>query len=625
VSVDAGAPGATASGATATTGGGGVVAVASVVLEPSLGTSSANAGIATTIEAIASARDTAERGERFDLGMTITLPDASFENVARPYLFGRETDSRAGARTFCVRVTSRKPALGSVLAMRARRAVSAWVVGWLLIVVFGGVASADTAAASAPTIEQRLANLEAYVTNSAPDAAGGALASTPGPGHNGWMMVSTALVLFMTLPGLALFYGGLVRRKNVLSVLAQCFGSAALVTAIWWAVGYSLVFSKGNALIGGFDFAFFKGVTSVPNGDYGAWVSQNVFAMFQMMFAIITPALIVGAIAERMKYSAVIAFIGLWMFVVYIPLAHMVWGADGLMNGVWNAGAKIKAIDFAGGTVVHMSSGWSALVLCLILGKRTGFGKRAFMPHSLVLTVVGTGILWVGWYGFNAGSAVGADGIAANAFVTTTLAAAIAGGVWPAIEWATRGKPTVLGFCSGVVAGLVVITPAAGFVTASGAVVIGVVAGVVPYFAVTKLKAIFRYDDALDTFGVHGVGGTLGALLAGVFATPDANPNLATNLASYIGSNLWVEQLKAMGLTIVLSVGGTVVLAYAIKAVIGLRPSVEEEEAGLDERDHGEAGYHEGEAGGHGGLESLGMAAIATVPAAVGISEPRSA
>jgi len=489
----------------------------------------------------------------------------------------------------------------------------------MLTVIFGGIAGAATEAAPppTPTIEQRLANLEAYVTNSVPDANGGALASTPGPGHNGWMMVSTALVLFMTLPGLALFYGGLVRRKNVLSVLAQCCGSAALVTLIWWGVGYSLVFAKGNALIGGTSMALFNGVTAAPNGDYAAWVSQNVFAMFQMMFAIITPALIVGAIAERMKYSAVMAFIGLWMFVIYIPLAHMVWGIDGLMNGVWNAGASIKAIDFAGGTVVHMSSGWSALVLCLVLGKRTGFGKRAFMPHSLVLTVVGTGMLWVGWYGFNAGSAVAADGIASNAFVATTLAAAIAGGVWPALEWMTRGKPTVLGFCSGIVAGLVVITPAAGFVSASSAVLIGIIAGVVPFMAVTKLKAIFKYDDALDTFGVHGVGGTVGAILAGVFATPDANANLKTNLASLVGNGLWLEQLKAVGITMALSIGGTAAIAYVVKLAIGLRPSAEEEEAGLDEIDHGEAGYHEGEAGGHGGLPHVALPTLEATPATV--------
>jgi Amt family ammonium transporter len=445
---------------------------------------------------------------------------------------------------------------------------------------------------AAPDLAQRVADLEAYVTNSAPKAL-----TAAGPGHNAWMMTSTALVLFMTLPGLALFYGGLVRRKNVLSVLAQCFGCAGLVTILWWLVGYSFVFSPGSSVLGGTKFAMLSGVTSAPNTDYAYWVSQNVFSMYQLMFAIITPALIVGAIAERMKYSAVMAFIFGWMFLVYFPLAHMVWGIDGLMNGVWNAKAAIKSIDFAGGTVVHMSSGWSALVLCLILGKRTGFGQRAFLPHSLTLTMVGTGMLWVGWYGFNAGSAVASDGIAAAAFTNTTLATAVAAAVWPLLEWITRGKPSVLGFCSGAVAGLVVITPGAGFVSSTGAIVIGVLAGVVPFLACTKLKALLKYDDALDTFGVHGVGGTMGALLTGFFATADTNANLNTNLASLLSGGLWMEQVKAIVLTVVLACAGTAALAYAIKAAIGLRPDRETEEAGLDQADHGEAGYHFEEAG----------------------------
>ncbi len=461
--------------------------------------------------------------------------------------------------------------------------------------VLPAIAQAQSPAASgSPTVAEltaRVADLEAYVTNGAPKAL-----ITPGPGHNAWMMTSTALVLFMTLPGLALFYGGLVRRKNVLSVMAQCLGCAGIVTILWWAVGYSFVFAPGSPTLGGTKFAWLSGVTATPNADYGAWVSHNVFAMYQMMFAIITPALIVGAIAERMKYSAIMAFIVAWMFVIYFPLAHMVWGIDGMMNGVWNAKATIKAIDFAGGTVVHMSSGWSALTLCLILGKRRGFGHRAFIPHSLVLTMVGTGMLWVGWYGFNAGSAVAADGIAANAFTATTLATAVACVVWPALEWLTRGKPTVLGFCSGAVAGLVVITPAAGFVMPTGAVIIGVFAGAVPFFACTTLKNWFKYDDALDTFGVHGVGGTMGALLTGFFATSKANANLSTNLSSIVGKTLWIEQLKAIGLTLTLAVGGTAVLAYIIKAVIGLRPDSEEEESGLDAADHGESGYHYDEA-----------------------------
>jgi Amt family ammonium transporter len=454
-------------------------------------------------------------------------------------------------------------------------------------------AAAPAAAAPGPDLAARVADLEAYVTNGTPKSL-----AVAGPGHNAWMMTSTALVLFMTLPGLALFYGGLVRRKNVLSVVAQCFGCAGVVTILWWMVGYSITFAPGTSILGGFKFAGLHGVTAAPNADYAAWVSQNVFAMYQLMFAIITPSLIVGAIAERMKYSALMLFIVLWMFVVYFPMAHMVWGIDGLMNGVWNAKASIKAIDFAGGTVVHMSSGWSALVLCLILGKRRGFGTRAFLPHSLVLTMIGTGMLWVGWYGFNAGSALAADGIAANAFTATTLATAVAATVWPALEWITRRKPTVLGFCSGAVAGLVVITPAAGFVMPSGAVTIGVLAGVIPFLACTKLKSMFQYDDALDTFGVHGVGGTLGALVTGFFATPEANANLNTNLASIVGHTLWLEQLKAMGLTVVLSVGGTAVLALAIRATIGLRPAPDAEEQGLDQIDHGEVGYHFDEAGG---------------------------
>jgi ammonium transporter, Amt family len=460
-----------------------------------------------------------------------------------------------------------------------------------------------------PDLAQRVADLEAYVSNGtrgsdAPDAkVSSKLDGVAGPGHNAWMMTSAALVLFMTLPGLALFYGGLVRRKNVLSVLAQCLGITGLVAIMWWAFGYSFVFADGaKSVIGDFGkFAFLKDVTSAPNTNYSLWVSHNVFCMYQMMFAIITPALIVGAIAERMKFSAILAFVAAWMVIVYFPLAHMVWGANGLMNGVFNADAKIKAIDFAGGTVVHMSSGWSALILCLILGKRVGFGKEPMPPHNMVLCMVGTGMLWVGWYGFNAGSAVAADGVAANAFLTTTMATAVASFVWAVAEWITRGKPSVLGFCSGAVAGLVVITPACGFVDANGSIIIGIAAGLIPYFAVWKLKNWFGYDDALDTFGVHAVGGTLGAFLTGVLATKNSgNSNLtdgaaakANGLANLIAhGGLWVEQLKAIGITLVLAVVGTVLIAYVVKAVIGLRPSPEVETAGLDLAEHGEEGYH---------------------------------
>jgi Amt family ammonium transporter len=317
--------------------------------------------------------------------------------------------------------------------------------------------------------------------------------------------------------------------------------------------------------------------------------------MYQLMFAIITPALILGAVAERMKFSAICIFMFLWMFVVYFPQAHMIWGIDGLMNGVLNADAKIHAIDFAGGTVVHMTSGWSALILCIILGKRIGFGKEHFAPHSMVLCMIGTGMLWVGWYGFNAGSAVAADVIAANAFTTTTLATAVASFVWPCAEWITRGKPSVLGFCSGAVAGLVVITPACGFVTSTGAVVIGIIAGLVPWFFCYKVKGWFGYDDALDTFGVHAVGGTLGALLTGVLARNSANANLATNLKSLVTDSctqglVW-EQIKAIGLTLALAIIGTIVIAYIVKGTVGLRPTPEDESTGLDVTDHGEEGY----------------------------------
>src|SRR5918996_1288460 len=276
---------------------------------------------------------------------------------------------------------------------------------------------------AAPSLEQRVADLEAYVTNSPRQAdlgsAGSSMISAPGPSYNAWMMTCAALVLFMTLPGLALFYGGLVRAKNVLSVLAQCLGIAGLVTILWWAVGYSLVFSRGCPFLGGLTFRFLHGVDARPNADYSFWVSQNVFAMYQLMFAIITPALIIGAVAERMKFAAVLVFVGIWMFLVYFPIAHMVWGIDGWMNGVWNPNAKITAIDFAGGTVVHMSSGWSALVLCVLLGHRLGFRKEIMAPHSMVLCMVGPGLLWVGWNGFNAGSALAPDGIADNALNTT--------------------------------------------------------------------------------------------------------------------------------------------------------------------------------------------------------------
>jgi Amt family ammonium transporter len=478
----------------------------------------------------------------------------------------------------------------------------------------GNIPLRGAEATPSPTLEQRVSSLEAYVQNGDPTAGlkdkdgkipAGLTTPTvgvPGPGANGWQMTAAALVLFMTLPGLVLFYGGLVRQKNVLSVVAQCFFITGMVTILWWICGYSLVFHgrdtpSGWSFLGSLKYAFLNDVTSAPNPDYSYWVSQNVFAMYQLMFAIITPALILGSIAERMKFSAVCLFMILWMLVVYFPQAHMVWGIDGMMNGVFNPKAPIKAIDFAGGTVVHMTSGWSALILCLILGKRRGFGKEPMPPHSMVLCFVGTGMLWVGWYGFNAGSAVGADSIAANAFTTTTLATAVASLVWPVTEWLFRGKPSILGFCSGAVAGLVVITPACGFVTPGGAVLIGVAAGLIPWFFCFKIKRWFGYDDALDTFGVHAVGGTIGALLTGVLARSSVNANLAgDNMKGYVTNSVFQplvwEQLKAIGVTLCLAVVGTTVIAFVVKAIVGLRVSEEVETIGLDLSEHGEEGYH---------------------------------
>jgi Amt family ammonium transporter len=478
------------------------------------------------------------------------------------------------------------------------------------VAVFTTAPRALAADAPAPTLEQRIASVEAYLANTDPTAPlkdkDGKIpeglttvaASNSGPGHNGFQMVCAALVLFMTLPGLFLFYGGLVRKKNMLSVVAQCFGIAGLVTILWYLFGYSFVFADGaGAWMGDFKkFAMLKDVGPSPNTNYAYWISHSVFSMYQLMFAIITPALILGAIAERMKFSAIMLFVALWMVVVYFPLAHWVWGINGVMNGVWNADAKIKAIDFAGGTVVHMSSGWSALILCIILGKRKGFGKVPMQPHSMTMCAIGTGMLWVGWYGFNAGSAVAADGIAANAFMTTTIAAAVASFVWAMLEWVLRGKPSILGFCSGAVAGLVVVTPACGFITADGAFIIGIIAGLVPFLACAYLKAKLGYDDALDTFGVHAVGGTLGAILTGMLARNSANANLATNLKSFVTDSLFqpllIEQIKAVALTLGLSVVATMVLAFVVKAVVGLRPTEEVEEQGLDLAEHGEEAYH---------------------------------
>ena len=479
----------------------------------------------------------------------------------------------------------------------------------------------------AASLEQRVGALEAYISNGDPSAglkdtngnivvqdpimgslvnSTGGAAPYPGPGHNAWLLTSTALVLFMTLPGLALFYGGLVRKKNVLSVLAQCFLITGLVTILYVICGYGMIFGGTGAaakedwitaIVGNPKICWmFANVTSAPNGNYSYWVSENVFAMFQMMFAIITPALIVGSIAERMKFKAILVFITLWMFVVYFTQGHMVWGINGLMNGCWNAGAKIHGLDFAGGTVVHMTSGWTGLILCIILGKRLGYPKEPMPPHSIVLTYIGASMLWVGWYGFNSGSACAADVIAANAFTTTTIATAVGSFVWPMWDWIVKGKPTVLGFCSGAVAGLVVITPACGYVLPAGAIWIGIAAGTIPWFFCYKVKGWLGMDDALDAWSVHGIGGMTGAIMTGMLARNAANANMATNLKAYVTDSwfqpqLW-EQLKTVGVTLALVLVGTIVCAYITKMLVGLRPTEEIEMAGLDLAEHGEEGYH---------------------------------
>ncbi|HTO69333.1 MAG TPA: ammonium transporter [Myxococcota bacterium] len=400
-------------------------------------------------------------------------------------------------------------------------------------------------------------------------------------GDTAWMLTSTALVLLMTLPGLALFYGGLVRTKNVLNVFMQCFIAAGAIGLLWIVVGYSLAFSGTGDFVGNLDKAFMNGITAdsiwantmtPPRG-----IPEYVFVMFQAMFAIITPALILGAVAERMKFSAFLAFISIWLLVVYCPLAYMVWGGGWIF--------KAGAIDFAGGLVVHMSSGTSALVAALMVGKRRGFGREPMPPHSLPLCLIGAGLLWVGWFGFNAGSALSASGLAALAFLNTSTATSAAVMTWVAIEWITRGKPTALGAATAAVAGLVAITPACGNVSPMGSIGVGVGVSVICYCAVTYLKPIGGYDDSLDAFGVHGVGGAWGALASGIFAT-----TLGTGITTN-GQQILV-QLKGIGFTAIYAPAASFVILMALRLVFGsLRVSDEEEFEGLDLSAHSESAY----------------------------------
>jgi len=435
-----------------------------------------------------------------------------------------------------------------------------------------------------PQTETRIANLE------------NAVKSAQSAGDNSWMLISAALVLMMTGPGLALFYGGLVRRKNVLGTMMHSFGLMCVVTVLWAIVGYSLAFAEGSVFLGDLRYLFLNGVGAAPNADYAATIPQQTFMIYQLMFAIITPALISGAFAERMKFSAMLLFTVLWMFIVYFPLAHMVWGKGGFLNAFSNG--KVPCFDFAGGTVVHISSGVSALMCALYLGKRRGYLVEPMKPHNLVISVIGACLLWVGWFGFNAGSAVAASGLATSAFVATHFGAAAAALGWILAEWMRTGKPSVLGAISGAVAGLVAITPASGFVQPFPALLIGFAAGVICYFMVTLVKAKFGYDDSLDAFGVHGAGGTVGALLTGVFATNLINDGYKDSAGKLLPLG-WIDgnpgqvlnQLIGVAIAWGLAIVGTLIILKVCDAITGLRVDKEAEIEGLDLSQHGEEGY----------------------------------
>src|SRR5690242_19905470 len=435
-----------------------------------------------------------------------------------------------------------------------------------------------------PATEARINNLEAAVK------------SAQSAGDNAWMLVSAALVLMMTGPGLALFYGGLVRRKNVLGTMMHSFILMAVVTVIWAIVGYSLAFGGSSPFIGDLSFAGLNQVGSAPNPDYAGTIPQQTFMIYQLMFAIITPALISGAFAERMKFSAMLLFMVLWALIVYFPMAHMVWGKGGLLNAF--LGGKVPCFDFAGGTVVHITSGVSALICALYLGKRRGYMSEPMKPHNLVISFIGACLLWVGWFGFNAGSALAASALATSAFVATHFAAATAALGWMFAEWTRNGKPSVLGGISGAVAGLVAITPASGFVKPFPALLIGFAAGVVCYLMVTKVKSMFGYDDSLDAFGVHGAGGTLGAILTGVFATNAVNDALKDAAGKPLPLGLVdgnggqvLNQLIGSAIAWGIAIVGTIVILKICDMTIGLRVSKEEETQGLDLSQHGEEGY----------------------------------
>jgi ammonium transporter, Amt family len=449
------------------------------------------------------------------------------------------------------------------------------------VVATATISYAQTSTTTEPTLEELVAKVEA------------AASSAQTAGDNAWMLTCSALVLMMTGPGLALFYGGLVRKKNVLATMMQSFILMAVISVIWAIYGYSIAFAEGTPYFGKLGYLFLNGVGGDPNTTYAATIPHQSFMVFQLMFAIITPALITGAFAERMKFSAMLAYTVLWATFIYFPLAHMVWGTNGLL-ALPALGGKIPALDFAGGTVVHISSGFSALVCAFYLGKRLGYPKTPFAPHSLVLSVIGACLLWVGWFGFNAGSAVAAGKLASSAFIATHFGAAAAVLGWILVEWLRQGKPTVLGAISGAVAGLVGITPASGFVTPMAAMAIGFMAGIVCFFAVTELKKRLGYDDSLDAFGVHGVGGFTGAILTGVFATSAVNDVFSGKPVGLIEGNSGqvLNQLIASAIAIGLGVVGTFIILKIVDLTIGVRVTNEEEIVGLDLSQHGEEGYN---------------------------------
>ncbi len=440
------------------------------------------------------------------------------------------------------------------------------------------------AAATAPEAAAPAA-VPAVAPATEPTAAPAPVAQKLDSGNTAWMLTSSALVLFMTIPGLALFYGGMVRRKNVLATLMQSFSITALITVIWMIAGYSLAFRDGGPWLGGFDRLFLNGMgLNSMAGTDGQNIPESVFMMFQMTFAIITPALITGAFADRMKFSAMLWFMAIWSLVVYAPIAHWVWGtsSDPALQG-WLVTKGV--LDYAGGTVVHINAGVAGLVTALVLGKRLGYGKEPMAPHNLVLTIVGASMLWVGWFGFNAGSAVAADGRAGMAMAVTQIATAAAALSWMFAEWIGKGKPSVLGIASGAVAGLVAITPASGFVGPMGALIIGLAAGVACFWGATSLKNRFGYDDSLDAFGVHGIGGIVGAILTGVFAVKEIGGT--AGLLEGNGGQV-VTQLLGVGVTVGYSLVMTFIILKVIDAVIGLRVSEEDEREGLDVALHGE-------------------------------------